>query len=696
MAQAAEQQASAAGKVSSPKSSKMHRRSRSGCFTCRLRRKKCSEEKPRCRACRNLGLDCEYKRPAWWSNNETRRKQKDLIKSLIKRTKTTEKAASQESGKVQPHARHSMPPPDWNPAKRADSEESDDFDDGIMDPSFPSTPGYYDPHAQQYYAASFAHPELYGQGFTYEVDVKTERQMFVNDIPTRRDSSISTFSTFIPPPPPHSVLPSYTGDDLLQTAHFETPTDWHGEEGLDFNFFDFSHGSHLPQATQTAQIEVDECDQPLLNHLIENILPMVFPILEANQHGSVKSEVILPALETNKAYLHCCLSAAAIHMKSIGLNAVDNVDGDILRHKFAFVQEVVGNLGADSNHQQVLEATLGMISLQCITGHAEDLERDIPWHQHFQAAVELVRKLELPQILEQLPPQPHDCRPPFNMTLTAWIDILGATMMGRAPVFADTYRNRHLAAGSTGLAELMGCQDNVMYLLSEVACLDALRLEKRLDDIGVCSHVQSLGQQLDATEMSNELIQQPYSSSGAIRPRQLSRNITAIFRKALRLYLCSLVPGFDRFGNAAVNLVQSITDMLQFIPSGPDGYDRSLVWPLLIAGSNSTPASAFRRIFSERTEMLGVAGKTGNLGRLSRLLNELWRRNDEIVLSATVCEATPITAGATSPLALGNVNHSPLPSANANVAHGANLQHRLQEVHWRDVMREHCWDFLLI
>jgi hypothetical protein len=68
-----------------------------GCFTCRLRRKKCDEGKPKCKACRNLGLDCEYKRPHWWSNNDTRRKQKEHIKSIIKTTKTNEKNASVQS-----------------------------------------------------------------------------------------------------------------------------------------------------------------------------------------------------------------------------------------------------------------------------------------------------------------------------------------------------------------------------------------------------------------------------------------------------------------------------------------------------------------------------------------------------------------------------------------------------------------------
>ena len=35
-------------------------RTRTGCTTCRLRRKKCGEERPTCGACRRLGMECEY------------------------------------------------------------------------------------------------------------------------------------------------------------------------------------------------------------------------------------------------------------------------------------------------------------------------------------------------------------------------------------------------------------------------------------------------------------------------------------------------------------------------------------------------------------------------------------------------------------------------------------------------------------
>ena len=40
-----------------------HCKSRKGCFSCKRRRVKCSEELPSCRGCGRLGLDCEYRRP---------------------------------------------------------------------------------------------------------------------------------------------------------------------------------------------------------------------------------------------------------------------------------------------------------------------------------------------------------------------------------------------------------------------------------------------------------------------------------------------------------------------------------------------------------------------------------------------------------------------------------------------------------
>ncbi|OCL09490.1 hypothetical protein AOQ84DRAFT_20852 [Glonium stellatum] len=630
---------------------KMHRRSRTGCFTCRLRRKKCDEGKPSCRACKHLGLKCEYKRPMWWSNNEQRRQQKEVIKNIIKRTKLNEKTSQGVplSANTPPSLCHSLPTSDTfsdgmacTRAASVDSQLSLDYSFNHV-----STPDVFSSAAMPppIFAPSYPH---YGQFTPYEVDIKTESQMFVNDIPTRRDSTISTFSTFQAPPVPGNPFPT---ENWVQQDYFESRRESFAEEPLDFNFFDFPHGSFSP--SHQSMIQVDDCDKHLLNHFIEKVLRLIFPILEVNQHGSARSDVILPALESNKCYLHCCLSISALHLKATERIQGEQIDNDIMRHRYATISELCEALNRDTDHQKILEATLGMIFFQCSVGRPDDCLPDIPWHQHFQAATSLVQKLELPQNLINLNGHAH-AQPPFNMTLAAWIDILGATMLGRTPQFADTYREKLIASSPSGLAELMGCDDRIMYLISEIACLEALKQEK-MEDVQLCAHIKLLGDQISLSEPGPGAIVNAYSSTGAIRPKQLSRNMTAVFLLAARIYLCSLVPDFDRQQSHITHLISALTDAMEFIPAGPDGFDRSLVWPLLMAGSVSLPTSSFRTMFSERTARLGEASDFGSFGRIKELLKDVWRINDDA-------------------LARGE----------------------RQSVHWRDVMRQKGWDFLLI
>jgi C6 transcription factor Pro1 len=637
----------------------------------------------------------------WWSNNDQRRRQKEDIKNIIKRTKLSEKSTTMQGTcamPTPPGLTYSVPTSDGFSdvmgRTRAPSEDSQDSLEYDFGHTQPPTPAIYDQYAYNMHTPHYsAHAPLYSQPYPYEVDIKTERQMFVNDIPTRRDSSISTFSTF-QPPAPHATLPSFpTADDWIQHDYFESRRDsWSGEEGLDFNFFDFSHGL-VPHASQQAIVPVEDCDRRLLDHFVEKVLRLIFPILEVNQHGSVKSDVILPALESNKCYLHCCLSIAAIHLKSTEGIQTEQIDNDIMRHRYETVSELCKALNRDTDHLQILEATLGMIFFQCSVGGPDDCLPDIPWHQHFQAATSLVHKLELPRIMEEMPQT--GVHPPFNMTLTSWIDILGSTMLGRSPQFANTYRTKHLTGSTSGLCELMGCEDRVMYLLSEIACLDALKLEKRVDDISLCTHITALAQQLDATETHHDALVTPFSSTGAIRPRQLSKNMTAVFRIAARVYLCSLVPDYNRYQQSTINLIARLAEVLHFIPSGPDGFDRSLVWPLLVCGSYSIPTSPFRRVFAERIERLGEHAEFGSFGRMVRLLREVWRRADDTIVptgtTGGACEPTPTSA--TSTIIPGSDGCGDASRSNQS-SNTSSKQH--QNVHWRDVMQQNGWDFLLI
>ncbi|PMD34669.1 hypothetical protein L207DRAFT_588183 [Hyaloscypha variabilis F] len=62
-------------------------RNNGGCWTCSFRNLKCDAEKPRCIECANLGLVCEYGRPAWLFNEALEQAQREIHKRLIKEHK---------------------------------------------------------------------------------------------------------------------------------------------------------------------------------------------------------------------------------------------------------------------------------------------------------------------------------------------------------------------------------------------------------------------------------------------------------------------------------------------------------------------------------------------------------------------------------------------------------------------------------
>ncbi|KAL8419630.1 hypothetical protein RB594_002714 [Gaeumannomyces avenae] len=655
----------AAANATSKQKSQMHRRSRTGCYTCRLRRKKCDEGQPMCTACKHLGLSCEYKRPMWWSNNDARRRHKDDIKMIIKKKKLSEKGSHsvQSSMSSPPGLSHSLPTSATfsDPLDRTRSASIDShFPFNFNSPPTTSEYGSFTPQM---------HPDFMFTGAfsPYEIDVKTERQMFVNDVPTLRESTTSTFSTFHTPPPPGSTLPSFPLEGEWTEQVCSERRESFTEETLNLNFFDFAHGPPMP--SRQVAIELDEGDQRLLDHFIQHVLPTIFPILESNQHGSVTSDLILPALQSNKGYLHCCLSIAAQHLKTSDVPQYDEVDADIMRHRYSTISALCDALARDENHQQILEAALGLIFFQCCVGRFDDALPDVAWHQHFQAAVSLVQKLDLPRIVSD--PTEQSSATPFNMTLTSWIDILGATILGRAPTFAHTYREKHLSPtnSSLGLRELMGCEDRVMYLISEIACLEALKNDG-MDDITLCQHVHVLGDQIGLTEVGEQPPKIPFNANGTLSPKQLSKNMTAAFRLAARIYLCSLVPGFSPAQASCVGLVDKLTTVLQHIPSGPHGFDRSLVWVYLVGGGVSQPGSSLRAFFEDRIAQLGDRAVLGSFGRVVSLLRETWLEGDRLAHQSQSCTPTSASSDCGS----------------AGVAY----------IHWRDVMQMKGWDYLLI
>ncbi|RMJ22853.1 Transcriptional regulatory protein pro1 [Aspergillus sp. HF37] len=490
----------------------------------------------------------------------------------------------------------------------------------------------------------------------YEVGIGTSHQTTISGVPQQNSLSASVaspvggFSNFSTASTLHGADSGQRSFNDLEQSNIVTPT------------LPGNADVPLPYGLRET-VPMDERDRTLVEHFVDNVLGLVFPIIEVYQQGPARAREILLSLETNKTYFHCCMSVSAIHLKTnMGLGSAQ-IDHDIMKHRYKAVSHLCQDLARGTDHKKMLDATLGMIFFHCSVGAPNDYLPDIPWNDHLNAALKLLNKF-------------NGTPSSFSLSLVSWIDILGATMLGKMPTFAHTYRSRHLGGISSGLRELMGCDDRIMYLISEVACLDALRSAGYVDDVSLCHHVAALSTQLDHTEAADPTLESPLAPSGAIHPQKLTKNISAVFRIAARIYLYSLLPGFDCHQPSNLNMVKSVADILPYIPSGPYGFDRSLVWPLLITGSSSVASSPFRRILTERAAFLGDMGDFGSFGKMFGLLQEVWRLADD---------------PAPSPLVGSIPKRSSSPSLGT-----PGISIRKQRVHWRKVMRRNGWHFLLI
>lgn len=590
----------------------------------------------------------------WWGNNDQRRSRKEMIKNDIKSTKLQEKAAQQgtmTTTNTPPSLCHSIR------TSRGASLESqlsgeysfnafttqDVFGSGMMAPPqfAPSMP--YVPDFSPY------------EGSPYEVDVKTECQTFVNDIETRRDSTLSSYSAYQMPMVPGQVF----ADDAawIQSEFHESRRESFAVEEplletfVDNQMFELPHQPFSPQ--HNAMIKVEENDEYLLNHFMDVVLPMIFPALEAN--GLTRNNIVLPALERNPHYLHACLSASALHLKLTRpeLANAPEVDQDIERHDGAMIAGIVQALYCVDNHEESLEATLAMIVMGSMVGNTNaSFIPGISWTNHLKAAKDLVDNLALPQKMLY---RSYGELPPLNMTLASWIDILGATMRGGKPFYADVYRQMNTTGNHGGLVDLMGCEDKIMFIISEIASLEDAIQKNEVPDIPRCHYVAMLSEQVRQYFATAMPLASPFTVTGAIRPEQVTANITHIFALAARIYLQTLVPNWIPGQDGTVNSINELAAAMAFIPHGEAGYDRALVWPLLIAGSASLAPSDFRAVFETRCGLMGKQSRYGSFGRMAEVLRTVWNHNDEVF------------------------------------ARG-----ELRGLHWREAMQQNGWDFLLI
>lgn len=114
-------------------------RSKRGCWTCRLRKKRCDESRPHCSTCESLSITCYGfgPKPEWMDDAVKKRQVANNIKDIVKRT-SRHKGATQSSSKREVPVRLA-PKPSSSPRTGSSSEtpsSSQHQTDSTDDPTF--------------------------------------------------------------------------------------------------------------------------------------------------------------------------------------------------------------------------------------------------------------------------------------------------------------------------------------------------------------------------------------------------------------------------------------------------------------------------------------------------------------------------------------------------------------------------------
>ncbi|KAF6528372.1 hypothetical protein HZS61_008674 [Fusarium oxysporum f. sp. conglutinans] len=189
--------------------------------------------------------------------------------------------------------------------------------------------------------------------------------------------------------------------------------------------------------------EYDNKNEVLLNHLMKCVLPTISPIIESDQHCSVRTDLILAALPSNSTYLHCCLCVAAQHLKShtnTNTSAAD-IDSDFKHHYCLALEALVETLKRDEDdHEATLEAVLGLILFQSAASRYDDLH-DVSWHH----------------------PSTHPLGPDGFDRNVAWVYLIGGSISVLGSPIRAFFEDRLAQIGGSSKPGTMGRLATVLH-----------------------------------------------------------------------------------------------------------------------------------------------------------------------------------------------------------------------------------------
>ncbi|EKM58499.1 uncharacterized protein PHACADRAFT_193620 [Phanerochaete carnosa HHB-10118-sp] len=579
---------------------------RGGCWTCRVRRKKCDEERvdgDSCKTCRRLGIDClgwGPRRPDWMRDKEKVAEYKASIKAQLTRAGLI---------RGQPRATYSSLTSSSSALAQspASSSSSDRYLSGALAGPGPSTlrAGRSDPYP------SFPH------GRSYE--------------PSRYHHA-------------NTVMSAMTGLDAISASPelsmpspFVAPNNAFNQASLSYSndISSMSSTSSYPPFLHTPEISpsitpglrdspFNEQSEPYIQYYFEHMrkLQFVLPgkeltqtlafILAGEPQGPLEHAIC--AL----ASLHSSKANAAQHGYDAATATAESSDRAIDRRFYnkAYVMLMTAKATGRPYAERDAVAAVYLISYHNLagggTGWTALLEVAYDWFAQTGIHEEQNPKLAL---VNMSPAQKLAAK------ATMWIDTLASVVFTRPPRFLSLYRRLFGNQGGAGywattnndqldlrMDRLTGCPDEAVLAIAETAALAHWKITESQKGALSVRELARRGEIIEQTlrsqparvyDDSPTTEGMPMLPTGLAAPADAAaaaamgpgadehtrRTVASIWRETAVLYLHTVISDAHPGVPEIVKATNTILDYTQLL--GPSHFDRAMIFPLVLAGCMS-------------------------------------------------------------------------------------------------------------
>ncbi|AEO53692.1 hypothetical protein MYCTH_44604 [Thermothelomyces thermophilus ATCC 42464] len=602
-------------------------RSAGGCWTCRLRRKKCDEARPICKGCVALEIDCLYSddKPEWMDGGEKQKQKADWLKREVKR-----KAAHRRERRYLQGLEIRLESLDASLTDESDTTAPKDLINAV--------------------------PPALGANVS---STSASRSISEDSTPrTGFDSGSTDSSLSIPSPDEHSDSPSPQCDESKESLSKE-------EEAhstmmyLDY-VFPFLFPYYRPSFADVGR-------GWLLVLLVKNKALFHSALSLANYFYGI----ILGHIQDASHQCHTQNLEALHKQQGLALQWLQREMRDIV------TRGVKGKL-AEAN--RVMASIIQLMTCEVAIAKPGN------WAMHLNAAAELFNEMMkhhavteagrhcFMMVLLQLGSKPFTWTPKnhpwgsdqailrFFTAQLLFLDTLGSTALQERPRLLQWHRHlmatleendRNHMPGSEkegtvphiNLHEFIGIENWVILSIGEIAALDAWKKEmKRAGSLSIThlvSRASTIEERLQASlQTLDAAISQGGRGSadgtqhllqyfaGSFSPQVMHGTAmnTRIWAQAAITYLNVVLSGWQPSSPEIRNSVTLTIDMMLSLPS-PDCL-RTLVWPFTITGCLAAPDQ--ERIFRELVAGMGPFKVFGTIREGLAIMERVWERRAEI------------------------------------------------------------------